>query len=79
MYVDGRDVALLRATIVDAKGNPVLDATDKVTFAIKSGPGFLAGVGNGDPACQEPNQVTLQFGVYVFSVCVCYGGDNKGR
>jgi hypothetical protein len=51
------DVALLRATIVDANGNPVLDATDNVTFAVKSGPGFIAGVGNGDPACQEPSQV----------------------
>ena len=57
VYVDGMDVALLRATIVDAKGNAVLDATNKVTFAIKSGPGFVAGVGNGDPACQEPSQV----------------------
>ena len=50
-------MALLRATIVDAKGNDVLDATNKVTFAIKDGPGFVAGVGNGDPACQEPSQV----------------------
>ena len=55
--MDGMDVALLRATVVDANGNPVLDATDNVTFTIKSGPGFIAGVGNGDPACQEPSQV----------------------
>ena len=51
------DVALLRATIVDADGNPVLDATNNVTFTINSGPGFIAGVGNGDPSCQEPSQV----------------------
>ena len=29
---------------------------EKVTFAVKAGPGFVAGVGNGDPSCQEPNQ-----------------------
>ena len=52
-------MALLRATIVDSDGNPVLDATDNVTFTIKSGPGFVAGVGNGDPSCQEPSQVRL--------------------
>ena len=51
------DVALLRATIIDADGNPVLDATDNVTFTVKSGPGYVAGVGNGDPSCQEPSQV----------------------
>lgn len=55
--MDGMDVALLRATIVDADGNPVLDATDNVTFTVQSGPGFVAGVGNGDPSCQEPSQV----------------------
>jgi hypothetical protein len=59
VYVDGMDVALLRATIVDAQGNPVLDSTANVTFAVKSGgPGFIAGVGNGDPSCQEPSQVS---------------------
>ena len=57
VFVDGMDVALLRATIVDAAGNIVRDSTLNVTFAVTSGPGFVAGVGNGDPACQEPSQV----------------------
>ena len=56
VFVDGRDVALLRCTVVDAAGNPVLDSTANITFAIDAGPGFVAGVGNGDPACQEPSQ-----------------------
>ena len=57
VFVDGMDIALLRATILDAAGNVVRDSTLNVTFAIASGPGFVAGVGNGDPACQEPSQV----------------------
>ena len=56
VFVDGKDVALLRATIVDAQGNVVRDSTPVVTFAVTAGPGFVAGVGNGDPACQEPSQ-----------------------
>jgi hypothetical protein len=57
VFVDGMDVALLRATVVDSDGNPVLDATHNISFAVSSGPGFIAGVGNGDPSCQEPSQV----------------------
>lgn len=58
VFTDGMDVALLRATIVDAKGNPVLDASHNISFAVSTGPGFIAGVGNGDPSCQEPSQVS---------------------
>jgi hypothetical protein len=58
VFVDGMDVALLRATIVDAKANPVLDATNNITFTVSIGPGFISGVGNGDPSCQEPSQVS---------------------
>ena len=58
VFVDGADVALLRATVLDAAGHIVLNSTLNVTFAITAGPGFVAGVGNGDPACQEPSQVS---------------------
>lgn len=58
VFADGMDVALLRAAIVDASGNAVLDATSNVTFSVTDGPGFVAGVGNGDPACTEPSQVS---------------------
>jgi len=58
VYVDGADVALLRATIIDAQGNVVRDSSLNVSFAVTAGPGYISGVGNGDPACQEPNQAT---------------------
>ena len=57
VYVDGEDVALLRASVVDSKGNLVRDSSANVTFIVTEGPGIVSGVGNGDPACQEPSQV----------------------
>lgn len=55
VYLDGSDVALIRASIVDAAGALVRDSTLPVTFAVESGPGVVWGVGNGDPANQDPN------------------------
>jgi hypothetical protein len=57
VYLDGGDVALIRATIVDAQGNVCADSTLNVTFTVTQGPGLIWGVGNGDPACQEPSHV----------------------
>jgi hypothetical protein len=55
VYLDGEDVALIRATVVDAKGYTVRDATNIITFSIVGGPGYVIGCGNGDPANQDPN------------------------
>ena len=55
VFVDGADVALLRASIVDAAGNLVRNSTLNMSFAVTAGPGFISGVGNGDPACKEPH------------------------
>jgi hypothetical protein len=55
LLLDGADVALVRATIVDATGYTVADATLNVTFAVAAGPGLVVGCGNGDPANLDPN------------------------
>ena len=57
LYLDGSDVALLRVTVLDAAGVPVLGDTSavNVTFAVVDGPGRIVGCGNGDPADQHPN------------------------
>ena len=57
VLLDGHDVALVRATVVDAHGRLVPSASHNVTFTVRSGPGRVLGVGNGDPACHQPNQV----------------------
>ena len=54
VYLDGGDVALVRATIVDGQGNIVQDASNTVTFSCVSGPCAIAGTGNGQPDSQEP-------------------------
>jgi hypothetical protein len=52
---DGKDVALVTASVVDAAGKVVPDAVS-VTFSV-SGPGEVYGVGNGDPANLTPDKV----------------------
>ncbi len=52
---DGRDVAMLKAELLDARGRPVPIAMDKLAFTI-SGPGAIIGVGNGDPNCLESDK-----------------------
>ena len=58
LVLDGQDAGMVSAAIVDSKGNVVPSYSDTVTFHIVSGPGRIIGVGNGDPACHEPNQVS---------------------
>jgi hypothetical protein len=57
VYMDGQDVALVRATVVDAHGVPVHDSIANITFRVSNGPARLIGVGNGDPANRDPNHV----------------------
>ncbi len=58
VVLDGHDVALVRATIVDSSGFPVGHASDNITFTVLSGKGRILGVGNGDPGCREPHHAT---------------------
>jgi len=58
VYLDGEDVALLRATVVDASGVVVHDAVLNITFGVLEGPARVAGVGNGDPGDRTPNHAS---------------------
>jgi hypothetical protein len=59
VLLDGHDVALVRATIVDSQGNLLpSNSSTNVTFEVVSGPGRVLGVGNGDPFCHEPHQAS---------------------
>jgi len=58
LYLDGSDVALVRATIVDAAGEQVFGAAAgavNVSFNVTAGPGVVIGTGSGDPADHVPN------------------------
>jgi len=54
---DWDDVSYVTATIVDANGAPVPNATDLIIFQL-SGPGTIAAVDSGDNASHEPFQAT---------------------
>ena len=58
LVLDGQDTGLVRASIVDSTGQVVPSASHNVSFRIVSGPGRILGVGNGDPACHEPNHAS---------------------
>ena len=57
LTADGRDCAVLRAEVFDARGRPVPKAANLVTFAV-TGPAAVIGVGNGDPNCHEPDKAS---------------------
>jgi hypothetical protein len=58
LVLNGQDAGMVSAAIVDSQGNVVPSYSDIVTFRIVSGPGRIIGVGNGDPACHEPNKAS---------------------
>lgn len=49
-----QDIAVAEVSVVDREGRVVPTASDFVTFTLE-GPGSIAGVGNGDPICHEPD------------------------
>src|SRR6185437_1164940 len=71
------DVAIVRATIVDANGIPVPRADDLISFGIR-GLGVIAATDNGDNANHESFQ-TAQRQAYL-GECVAFvkAGDNHG-
>jgi hypothetical protein len=55
LFLDGSDVALVRASIVDASGSPVMNAAVNVSFAVTGGPGLVIGTSAGDPSDHVPS------------------------
>ena len=59
LLLDGQDVGLLRAEIVDARGIfCALASGVNITFKVVQGPGAVVGVHSGDPKSHEPNQAS---------------------
>ena len=56
LLLDGRDVALVRAELVDEHGNFVgRNISVNVSFAVTEGPGRVVASHNGNPSCVTPN------------------------
>ena len=58
LLLNGQDSGMVSAAILDSNGRVVHSSSHNVTYSIVSGPGRIIGVGNGNPACHEPNQVS---------------------
>jgi beta-galactosidase len=55
LEADGEDVAMLAVQILDARGRPVPQAANPITFDVK-GAGRIIGLGNGNPTSHEPDR-----------------------
>lgn len=55
LRADGEDCAIITVSALDTAGRTVPTAMDAVVFEL-TGPGRIIGVGNGDPACHEPDK-----------------------
>jgi len=54
LKADGEDVVPVEVSILDKEGRLVQTADNEVSFKV-TGPGLIAGVGNGDPSSHEPD------------------------
>jgi beta-galactosidase len=57
LTADGEDATIVDVAVVDSQGRVVPTASNPVKFSIK-GSAHLDGVGNGDPACHEPDRAS---------------------
>jgi hypothetical protein len=55
LFLDGQDVALVRASIIDSMGQVSHLASNNITFKILSGPAHIQGTANGDPKSYQPH------------------------
>jgi beta-galactosidase len=55
LAADNADLAVVTVEVVDAQGRVVPVAGNQIAFTL-TGPAKLIGVGNGDPACHEPDK-----------------------
>lgn len=62
IMANGEDVSVITVQVNDSKGRFVPTANQEITFSL-DGPGRIIGVGNGDPACHEPDK-------YIADVCL---------
>ncbi len=59
LHADGQDMTFITIEAVDADGNPVPNACDRVHVSV-TGPGMLMGLDNGDPTDHEGYQATTR-------------------
>ncbi len=77
LAADGRDCAVLRAEVVDAKGRTVPRADNLVRFDIL-GNAQVIGVGNGNPNSHEPDKASSRMAFNGLCQAIVQGGKGSG-
>lgn len=78
MPADGEEVSLIEVDVVDAAGHIVPTANNIVHFYVQ-GAGHIAGVGNGDPSCHEPNKADYRSAFNGRCMVVVQAGETPGK
>ncbi|MEI8341024.1 MAG: glycoside hydrolase family 2 TIM barrel-domain containing protein [Verrucomicrobiota bacterium] len=73
---DGEDLSFVTVKVLDEKGRICPDANNLVKFKL-SGPGKIAGVGNGDATCHEDFQASQRSASHGLCMAVLQSSRNK--
>ncbi|HZG58781.1 beta-galactosidase GalA [Paenibacillus sp.] len=75
---DGRDVSMIRVSIVDERGRVVPTADNEVRFTVE-GAGKLIGVGNGDPSSHESDKAPYRRAFNGYALAIVQAGKEAGE
>tara|TARA_R110000868_G_scaffold306734_1_gene568054 strand:- start:85686 stop:88100 length:2415 start_codon:yes stop_codon:yes gene_type:complete len=75
---DGKDLSFITVEVLDADGNLIPNADNLVTFDIE-GPGFIAGVDNGDPTSHESFMVNYRKAFNGLALAIVQSEDEPGN
>lgn len=74
---DGEDMTMIAVDIIDAQGHVVPTADNKVSFTV-TGAAHIAGVGNGDPSCHEPDKAASRSAFNGHCLVIVGAGETPG-
>ncbi len=74
---DGEDLTMIEVDVLDVQGRLVPTAGDMVSFTV-TGAGHVAGVGNGDPSCHEPDQAAQRSAFNGKCLVIVGAGERPG-
>ena len=77
LHANGEDCAMLDVSVVDKNGNVVPYASNFIHF-YATGAGKIAGVGNGDPSCHEPDVATKRTAFHGLCLGILKAGEHPG-
>ncbi len=78
LLADNEDLTMVEVRVVDSKGRVVPYASNQIRFNVM-GSGSLAGVGNGDPSCHEPDQAPTRSAYHGLCMGLVRANGTPGR